>query len=227
MLRLEPYLPENMGTEWQEVSIPLTAFSEVKSWGKMENLFLAFTNEIHGSGVVSVDNIEFHKNQQLILVDDFESFDSENSLGRDHRTFVHGSAAINGKHTRGSPNGIYRISYGGNIGAVKPYASDPLSFANFTTDLGGSDVSKLSSLTFQIWGAEGGEKPDIYLGDGIYRWPVDIEDYAEVTTQWQKVTIPLGDFAGVDLTHLERLDFAFQWEKMSGTVYLDEIRFEK
>jgi hypothetical protein len=56
---------------------------------------------------------------------------------------------------------------------------------------------------------------------------VDVEKYAPITTAWNRVTIPLKDFAeyGVDLTHLSELQVVFEWERMSGTIYLDDIRF--
>jgi hypothetical protein len=41
------------------------------------------------------------------------------------------------------------------------------------------------------------------------------------------VSIPLADFEeyGVDLSHLEELQIVFEWERMSGTLYVDDIRF--
>jgi hypothetical protein len=54
-----------------------------------------------------------------------------------------------------------------------------------------------------------------------------VAKYAAVTTSWQQVTIPLHQFAdyGVDLTHLAELQVVFEGVKMSGTIYLDDIRF--
>ena len=82
-------------------------------------------------------------------------------------------------------------------------------------------------MSFRIRGTEGGEKPNVYLDDGNFRWGVDIERYAKVTTDWREVTIPLQAFAeyGVDLTHLAELQVLFEWDKMSGTIYIDDIRF--
>ena len=88
------------------------------------------------------------------------------------------------------------------------------------------DCSACGVLSFRIRGGKGGEKPNVYLDDGNHRWGVDIEKYAAVTTTWQTVTIPLADLAeyGVDLTHLEQIQFAFEWEQMSGAIELDDIR---
>ena len=56
---------------------------------------------------------------------------------------------------------------------------------------------------------------------------LNIEDYAQVTTEWQDVVIPLKDFAdnGVGLTHLSELLVFFEANEMSGSIYLDDIRF--
>ena len=43
--------------------------------------------------------------------------------------------------------------------------------------------------------------------------------------EWKDVAIPMEVFAsqGVDLSHLEELQFVFEWKQMSGTVYVDDI----
>ena len=110
-----------------------------------------------------------------------------------HHTFVSGNAAVNGKHTKGSPNGIYRISYGGNIGKLKAYASDLKSFAGWQTALGGVDGSQCQNLTMRIRGAEGEENFTVYLSDGNFRWGVDVSQYAKITTDWQTITRPLAE----------------------------------
>ena len=48
------------------------------------------------------------------------------------------------------------------------------------------------------------------------------------TAGWQPVRIPLSAFAegGVDLTHLIWFQIVFEWGNMSGTIYIDDIRFE-
>lgn len=221
------YLPKKMETTWQKVTIPLVAFSCVKDWGKLKNLSFSIENGLHGKGVVFVDNIEFQKEIKSFMVDNFERLDKRNSVGREQYTFVNGAAAINGQHAKGSPNGIYRLSYGGNIGVINAYASDLKSYAGWTTKLGGIDCSQCGTLSFDIRGAKGGENASLYLADGNFRWGADVAKYAKVTTSWQRVIIPLREFAdyGTDLTHLAELQFVFEGEKMSGTIYLDDICF--
>ncbi len=214
---------------WQKIEIPLSAFSGEIDWGRIENLSLSFENNLHDKGTLFIDHIEFHKEIKSFLVDDFERSDKRNAMGRTHWTQVSGNAAINSQHAKGSPNGIYRISYGGNIGNVNAYASDQKSFAGWTTDLGGIDCSQCGTFSFRIRGAEGGENATLYLDDGNFRWGVELAKITLVTTSWENVTIPLNEFAeyGIDLTHLSELQLVFEGVKMSGTIYLDDIRFGK
>ena len=221
------YLPETITTSWKGVKIPLVAFSNITNWGRIENLSLSFENKLHDKGVVFVDNVEFHKEMKSFMVDNFERSNERNLLGRTHWTFASGAAAINGQYAKGSPNGIYRVSYGGNIGAINAYASDLFTYAGWSAELGGIDCTQCGTLSFRIRGVEGGEKPNIYLDDGNFRWGVDVTKYARVTPEWQSVTIPLSEFAeyGVDLTHLSELQFVFEWERMTGTIFIDDIQF--
>jgi hypothetical protein len=159
-------------------------------------------------------------------VHDFEAQEELNLAGGKHRAFTDGPVAVGGRYSRTAQNGFYQISYGGSVGDPREDAPG-FAYALWSTDLGGINCLRCGTLSFLIRGSEGGEKPNIYLDDGNHRWGVDIEKYTPVTKSWQRVTIPLADFAqyGVDLSHLYQLQFVFEWEKMSGTVYVDDIRF--
>ncbi|WP_447971553.1 hypothetical protein [Nitrospira sp. M1] len=224
---LSTYLSRTLKTHWEQVMIPLTIFGPKLHLKKIDHLSFSFAYEKQSKGTILLDDIQFHKHVQTFHVDNFEQWHGENLLGGQHRTFAEGVAAVNGTYTRGSPNGLYRLSYGGNIGTINAYASDLLTYAGWETHLGGIDCSRCSQVTFRIRGGQGGEKPNIYLDDGNFRWSVDLEDYQEVTTEWRWITIPLQDFAdyGVDLTHLEEFQVVFEWEQMSSTIYLDDVWF--
>lgn len=223
---IDAYLSEKVVPEWRRIVIPLAAFSSSLDWGRMQSLSFSFEHAQHPSdGTVLLDQVEFHRAIQYVMVDDFESRSEENLLANKNWTFTHGAAAINGQKAKNSPNGIYAISYGGNIGDVVGHDSG-LNYTGWATGLGGIDCSKCETLSFRIRGADGGERPNLYLSDGTFRWGVDVEAYAQVTSEWQEVRIPLKAFSdyGIDLTHLDAVEVVFEWEKMSGTVYLDEIR---
>jgi len=100
-----------------------------------------------------------------------------------------------------------------------------------------TDVSSLSKLTFDIKGQSGGEIPNVWLASRStpkdIRNYVDIENYTTVTTNWQRVEIPLTDFhvaegsqQTIDLTRILRVEIAFEWENMAGMVYVDGFAFE-
>ncbi len=226
-VKVSPYVQQNVTMDWQKAVIPLTAFSNILDWGRVDKLSISFQNSLHTTGTVFIDNMEFHKEFKSVQIQNFELTDESNLLAGKHWTFTHGAASINGTYAKSSPNGVYGISYGGNIGEPFVYGSG-LNYSGWSTELKGINCSQCEILTFRIRGAEGGEKPNIYLDDGNFRWSVDIEKYAQITIDWQTVQIPLKDFAdyGVDLTHLTELQFVFEWEKMSGTIYLDDIRFQ-
>ncbi len=226
-VQLSRHLTGGATRKWQVVEIPLVAFSQIKDWGHIRNVNLGFEHSLCPKGIVYLDDLSFHRALNALKIDDFENGDQKNTIGMGHHTFVSGNAAVNGKHTKGSPNGIYRISYGGNIGKIKAYASDLKSFAGWQTALGGVDGSQCLNLTMRIRGAEGDENFTVYLSDGNFRWGIDVSKYAKITMDWQTITIPLTEFAdyGVDLTHLEELQVVFEGYSMSGTVYLDDLLF--
>jgi hypothetical protein len=54
------------------------------------------------------------------------------------------------------------------------------------------------------------------------------KEFSPITTSWQEVRIPLEIYSskGIDLSHLQAFQLDFEWEEMSGTIYISEIRFE-
>ena len=97
--------------------------------------------------------------------------------------------AINGKYGTPPHSWAYRLSYGGSIGKINKIGEGEIfTYSGWSTDLGGIDCSKCQSLSFMIRGADGGEKPNIYLDDGNFRWMVDVEKYASLTPAWQRIS---------------------------------------
>ena len=211
---------------WHSISIPLAAFTGIEDWAHLENLSFSFVKSNSAGASVMIDNVAFEKNLHGLVVDDFEGEQGRNLLGRGHTTLTDGPAAIGAGYASDGVNRFYEISFGGSIGEGSVGIAG-LAYALWSTDLGGIDCSQCGVLSFMIRGAAGGEKPNLYLDDGNHRWGVSVAKYAPLTTSWQRVEIPLADLAenGVDLTHLSRLQIAFEWERMSGTIYLDKIRF--
>lgn len=224
-LLVDSYLLQDITTDWQKVTIPLTAFTNIQDWKAIENLNLCFESWIgSGEGEIYIDNFQFEKNLEAIVVDDFEGKNEKNLLGGCTGAFLEGNCTIDVAYdtfnTCDISSTVYRISYGGAIG-------DLFTYCGWASELKGINVPTTGTISFHIKGAEGGETPNIYLDDGTNRACVIIEKYVPVNTNWQEVTISLSEFSnqGVDLTHLEEFQIVFEWEKMSGTIWIDNIQF--
>jgi hypothetical protein len=227
-IKLSRYIGHTIPTKWEKVTIPLNVFSSDLVLSAIEGIIVSFDNmsNSNNKGTVLLDDPKILKHLDTFLVHDFERIDGSSLLGQTGLIFAHGAAALNTFSTTTSPNKVMGLSYGGNIGEdfLNGFG---LSYTGWEVDLGGYNCSRCNSLSFQVRGAEGGEKPNIYLSDGTFRWGVDLEKYIEITKDWQTVSIPLKDIAeyGVDMSHLAKLQFVFEWEKMSGTIYIDNISF--
>ncbi|MGA9348672.1 MAG: carbohydrate binding domain-containing protein, partial [Anaerolineae bacterium] len=204
--------------------IPLAAFTKIADWLAMEKLFIAFEEGIgSGAGTIYLDDIKFEEAPIVpIAVDNFNDMTGENGLGGGLWADAGNGATIDAAHdpvnAYGNTGAGYRISYSG----VTEYG-----WAAFGTNLVGLDASDCAALSFHIKGANGGEKPNVYLSDGTIESFVNIEDHIIVTTSWQRVDILLEDFAakGIDFANLAYFQVIFEWEGMEGTVYLDNIQF--
>jgi hypothetical protein len=172
-----------------------------------------------GQGTVCIDDIRFKPHARPILLDNFDDLDGENGVGLLHDTDVGGGASLDVGYDQASP-------YGGTGASLTlTYDIPGDAFAAWHSGLDNLDVSGYDELSFAVRGAVGGETFHIWLVDGgVGKW-VEVTDYVTVTNGWTRVKIPLQDFQGVDLTELSLFKVAFEWQKMSGTVYLDDIRF--
>ncbi len=214
------------GGGWQTVRIPLAAFGADLDLARIERLIFAFDDTGGDRRIARLDDVVIERSASRLMVDDMERPSGINLVGGAQSTYAHGAAAIKVAQTHNSPNGVYAISYGGSISQASGMVSG-LDYALWKTELNGVDCSGCSEISFRMKGLQGGERPNVYLSDGNFRWGVDVEAYAAVTTEWQDYSIPLSDFAeyGVDRTHLTEFEVVFEWEPMSGTVYIDDLLF--
>jgi RHS repeat-associated protein len=221
---LSEYLPHGINTSWQEVKIPLAAFTNIDNWSNMEKLVITFEEHVgSGAGTIYLDDFKFeHEPIVPIVVDNFNDMTGENGFGGSLWSNAGGGAAIaadyDPENRYGDSGAGYCVSYSGVTGS---------GWAEVGENLVGLDASDYDTLSLCIKGARGGEKPNIYLSDGFIRTFVDIENYVPVTASWQKVDIPLGDFAvqGVNISNLSHFEVMFEWEEMNGTIYLDDMLF--
>ncbi len=106
------------------------------------------------------------------------------------------------------------------------------------TLLNGLDVTDYNALTFWIKGEKGGERFDIGLSDmqmqeldisAKYVGAVSFFLEDEVTTEWQKVKIPLSRLgADIDMSSLGSLVFWCRYNSSgkSSVIYMDDVMFE-
>ena len=218
---------DDVSEGWRLVTIPLVAFGANLDWSMINAITVSFEHRLGARGTFAIDDLAFDRNIATFLVDDFEQETSTNLLGQQHLAYAEGAAAVNGRHTHNSANGIFSLSYGGNIGTIKAYASGPKSFAGWMSKLGGIDCTQCETLSFRVRGAEGGENFTVYLNDGNFEWGFPVTEHDSITTEWKTVNIPISSFSeyGVDLSHLDAVKLVFEGSRMSGTIYVDDIRF--
>jgi hypothetical protein len=226
------YLRIENKNRWRHALIPLVAFGSSLDFTSIENLSVSFEEGIGSDkGSMRIDNIQFHTKPDSDSFLGIEDFDKPilqpNAFGGRGWVFENGAAAISAERqkTSGIPStgSSLRVSYGGTIGL--DLGTEGFSYAGWAVGLGGVDMSSLDSLRFAVRGARGGERFNVYLDDSNKRYPVGNIRYGDVQKSWKYVSIPLRDFAdhGVDLTHIEGIQFVFEWNEMSGTIWLDNI----
>ena len=96
----------------------------------------------------------------------------------------------------------------------------------------GIDLSSYSSLVFQLRGANGGEKFNIWLMTPVSGDPPFRRNYKSLAANnsWQQIMISLSDFTGssnpaeqIDLDHINKIQFIFEWQDASGTIFIDDL----
>jgi hypothetical protein len=213
---------------WREVAIPLAAFGTPKELSALDVLSISFTDALgRSTGELLIDDLRFDRGLTSVLVADFEGDPDTNSLMQKNWVFTHGAAALAVAPQRPDSEQAtqaLRLSYGGTVGL--DLGSGDFSYAGWVAGLGGINASRATTLQFRIRGQAGGERFNIYLDDGTTRKPVDSSKYFAVTREWKDISVPMEVFGkqGVDLSHLEELQFVFEWQQMSGTIYVDDIR---
>lgn len=153
------------------------------------------------------------------LVDNFFDAATPNLLG--------GDSGLTGELSEGTAvyeNGTLRLDY---------TTTTAQSYLVYFTLLRNLDATTYRSLSFRIKGANGGEKLAIGLNDGQGHEPkIAISEHlpAGVTTSWQTVMLPLDAFtneiANWDALHSLSIAFEERINSGTGTVWIDDIRFE-
>lgn len=219
-----PYVRES-AAEWKHAEVPVAAITCPPS-GRKGAASLKFAL-LRGSGEVAIDSVALSKGLGDLPIHRFDDESLVNLLNGPDDIWLRGDVALARKCRRDASGQFLAISFGGAIGEPSEFEGG-LNFATWTTRLQGIDCSRAGALSFRLRGAAGGETPQLGLYDGNFGWCLPIVDFGEVTTEWKTFRVPLERFAevGIDLSHLDGLMFAFGRERMSGALYVDDIRVE-
>jgi hypothetical protein len=222
-IKVGDFLNQVLTDTWQGGSLPLAPFATRVDTSQLDTLSVEFTDAQGASqGTVCLDSLRLERSNFPLTVDNFDDLADPNALGggtgiyKDDNPGTILETAYIAEGTYDDSPGSYVISY------TLPSGE----WALWETYLLGLDVSGYAFLSFYIKGANGGEKVNLYLADGSDRAAyVDVEAYAPIATDWTPVRVPLQAFEGVALMDLSKIKFIFEWEPMTGTIFLDDLRF--
>ena len=165
-------------------------------------------------GLIFAVLIFFSKNVLSLTVVDFDSVKRRYSYFKDDKGSLISFSPFNYEEKHGN---VLKLTY----------EIVPGGWGGFICFLDGLDASKYEFLSFKVKGEKGGERFEIGIKDtsGVEK-KIQIENYAKLTTEWQKVSIPLSEFKDVNLSSLENINFAANETHGKGTVYIDDIELE-
>jgi hypothetical protein len=178
-----------------------------------------------GKGAVLVDDLRFDT-EDFQFVNDFESPGPQSFSVIPNGAAAVAASVLPDPADASGNNHVVQISYGGSIGRdFGPRGG--FSYAIWQCELFGIDARSFRSLCFRIRGEQGGETPNFYLSDGVRRICLRAKETKPITKAWQEIELPLSFFGdrGLDLSHLQALQLTFEWDKQSGTVYVDDLHF--
>jgi len=223
--RVGDVLPQVLTGTWQGGSIPLAAFATTVDTTQLDTLFVECA-DVQSAGPVTIylDSLRLERPHVSLTVDNFDDRTDPNALGGGTGIYESPGATLETAYiadgTYDNSSGSYVISY------TLPSSGE---WALWETYLPGLDVSDYAFLSFYIKGADGGEKVNLYLADRSDQVAyVDVESYAStgtIGTDWTFVRMPIQAFEGVALTDLTKIKFTFEWAPMTGTIFLDGLRF--
>jgi hypothetical protein len=240
-IKVADYLEGGITKTEATVAIPLAAFVTLISdtdsgvnWNCIDQFSLNVDSKPQynsGKGTVYIDNVRLVPASALpyrlpILIDRFHDCNDWNALNWKWYSQADGGGTFTAISDEISRYGNYGCGY--HFTFTIQVAQNGYTWA----ELKGLDVTNYSYLEFYIKAnlalGEQFEETHVYLGDRSN--PPPPLPYIEViraTNNWQRVLIPLSNFAshGVNLTDLGELKFAYEGGVRQGEVYVDEISF--
>jgi hypothetical protein len=174
------------------------------------------------------------RSRDRMLIDDFERAGPDNALGKRSGAFAD-SKGLGYCYVFFTDKADQTWGGGGHSLYLKFDTAKPGAWAGYWTDLGHANLGEFKFLTFYLKGLRGGELFKIGLrGERETNYetklPIGAVVAGGVTTQWQKVSIPLKLFQTVrnwEDVGILSFNFEFSEGSRSGAILIDEIAFEK
>lgn len=237
-LYVTDYLDGGITNNWQEVKIPLDAFSNLENYTQISQLVFVFENTYLGinsfplSGAVYIDSVSFGQSPlSYVRIDHFGDNWGQNALGGTMGDMAGGNgfhlsmfSNISHNYAR-SLSSFYDVNQSGWCGI----------YMLFGNDSGKShDYSYYSKLSF--WAKAGAPvKVKIEIVDASGTHSAILPDdtttpTAPISTIWQRYNINFSSFKGLDPASIKQMNIIYEdWRvgNRIGSVYYDEFQFEK
>jgi len=226
------FLVNNDGA-WHRELIPLSSFTTFTegdaSFGIDAVSKMAFgvvtDNGQAGSGTVSIDNVRLIRaDAWRAVIDSAERGTLVNSRGLTVARFDEGTGSS------GSLAYVTTQTVAGAYGLEMVYSvvAGSGKYSGFEEPLGGMVApTGNEKLVFWVKGTVGFEPlvVELWYNNGAALVSKNVSSYGNITTSFQKYSIPLSDFAGVNLKSLSKIKFVVTTFG-AGTLYFDDIAIE-
>ncbi len=232
------YLPGGITTNWQQVVIPIGDFFGADLSRAYSLVFMC--NE-PGVGRFWIDDFQFHKALLVdrpaeirragqLVADNFDHSDV-NLLGQKCGTYKKLPSACRGSRVEtprwGRSGRSLRLEYDRK-------GTGWCGYYTLLNQIDGKffDLSRYDAVSFMVRGERGGETFElgmadrnwINIGDSLKAGAVSKYLPGGVSTQWQRVSIPLKDFGTLDFSDMGAFVINF-FEKGAGAIYIDDLAF--
>jgi len=217
---------------WREVAIPVGALVASGGFSRAKSISFSVANDLGCThGTFLVDDIRLDTEYSFTIAD-FEAPSSWNC-------FVSGGCVTKGPAAVSAlvvsdeadrskeSNRVCRISFGGSLGSPLADSAGDKAQCYWECPLYGADGRMFKEIVFRIRGRKGGESVCFYLVDGGCATHLTQEDLV-LTKDWRELRIDLDSCAvrGIDISLLTGLWVSFEGDGQTGTVYVDNFRFE-
>ncbi len=244
------FLTNKVTTDWQEVEIPLKNFSNLTNFSKMYEFTIVFENYfslLNAAPLNSelyIDNIRFtnsNKYKDELIIDNFNDKNFFSSLGTVIETFTGNGASGDSGFSSLYFNSPYSLVINYTNIMVGTY---PDGWIVTIFRFGGGndnktslpvDISNYTNLIFYARNRDNKNNPkqfqiilkDINTSQIVYTAESSGGNNPIITTNWQKLKIPLANFSNLDLKNITEIDITInQWCSdltNMGSAYIDKI----